>query len=220
MKLINDEWITKDECFDKHFKLIHESVQKFKTLGTKSGLDYDDLFQIGAVGLILAYDRFEAERGFRFSTYAKPVIQGTVYRELRDKGRLVKHTRNSFQISSHIHKQGLQDESVTTIMNHFNIKRDLAREALEVTKGSTTSLQKETIDGLDIESLLGAEDDTSYLYIEDFVNMLSDRDKHLLSLKLQKKTQREISEQIGVSQVQVSRDLHKIGKRLQMYNNL
>ena len=62
--------------------LVHSCAGKFKG----KGIEYDDLFQAGCVGLVKAADGFEPERGFAFSTYAVPVILGEIRRIFRDGG--------------------------------------------------------------------------------------------------------------------------------------
>ena len=70
------------ELIDKNMGLVHSIAKRF----IYSGLDFDDLCQIGALGLIKAVRNFDLSKGVMFSTYAVPVIIGEIRKFLRDDG--------------------------------------------------------------------------------------------------------------------------------------
>ena len=72
----------RDKMIENNIGLVHSIANRFKG----RGVDYDDLFQSGCVGLIKAVDNFDESRGFAFSTYAVPVIMGEIKRIFRDGG--------------------------------------------------------------------------------------------------------------------------------------
>ena len=72
----------RDEIIEKNIGLVHSCAHRF----SGKGIEYDDLFQAGCVGLIKAVDNFNDELGFSFSTYAVPVILGEIKRLFRDGG--------------------------------------------------------------------------------------------------------------------------------------
>ena len=72
----------RDDLICQNSGLVHSCARRF--IGR--GIEYDDLFQAGCMGLVKAADGFEEERGLRFSTYAVPVILGEVRRLFRDGG--------------------------------------------------------------------------------------------------------------------------------------
>ena len=72
----------RNSIVEKNLGLVHSCVKRFKG----RGVEYDDLFQAGCVGLIKAADNFDESRGFSFSTYAVPVILGEMKRVFRDGG--------------------------------------------------------------------------------------------------------------------------------------
>ena len=77
--------ITKREAFiSSNVGLVHSCARRFKG----RGIEYDDLFQAGCLGLVKAYDAFDCERGVRFSTYAVPVILGEIKKLFRDGGTI------------------------------------------------------------------------------------------------------------------------------------
>ena len=73
---------TRDEKIESNLGLVHSCAHKLRG----RGVEYEDLFQAGCVGLIKAVDGFDEERGFSFSTYAVPVILGEMKRIFRDDG--------------------------------------------------------------------------------------------------------------------------------------
>ena len=74
----------RDEIIQQNMGLVHACAHKFKG----RGIEYEDLFQAGCMGLIKATDAFDRERGVRFSTYAVPVILGEMRRLFRDGGTI------------------------------------------------------------------------------------------------------------------------------------
>ena len=75
---------TREEFIEKNLPLVHSICKRF----TGRGIEYDDLYQAGCIGLIKATDNFEESKGFAFSTYAVPVIMGEVRRLFRDGGSI------------------------------------------------------------------------------------------------------------------------------------
>ena len=73
---------SRDKMIEDNIGLVHSIANRFKG----RGVEYDDLFQSGCVGLIKAVDNFDESRGFAFSTYAVPVIMGEIKRIFRDGG--------------------------------------------------------------------------------------------------------------------------------------
>ncbi|MFR1805117.1 MAG: sigma-70 family RNA polymerase sigma factor, partial [Faecalispora jeddahensis] len=76
--------IDRDRMISENIGLVHACAKRFKA----RGVEYEDLFQAGCMGLVKAVDHFEEERGLRFSTYAVPVILGEMRRLFRDGGSI------------------------------------------------------------------------------------------------------------------------------------
>ncbi len=74
----------RDKMIEDNIGLVHSIAKRF----TGRGVDYEDLFQTGCVGLIKAVDNFDESKGFKFSTYAVPVIMGEIRRIFRDGGAI------------------------------------------------------------------------------------------------------------------------------------
>ena len=74
----------RDRFIEQNLGLVHTICRRF----SGKGIEYDDLYQAGCIGLVKAYDAFDQSRGLCFSTYAVPVIMGSVRRLFRDGGNL------------------------------------------------------------------------------------------------------------------------------------
>ena len=104
----------KEELVNNNLGLVHHIVKRF--LGR--GVDLDDLFQIGSIGLLKAIEHFDMDYGVQFSTYAVPMIQGEIKRFMRDDG-IIKVSRsikeNSFKISKAVNEYVQKNEQEPTI---------------------------------------------------------------------------------------------------------
>ena len=84
----------REECIKENLGLVHSICRRF----AGRGIEYDDLYQAGCMGLVKAYDAFDSSRGVKFSTYAVPVILGEIKRLFRDGGA-VKVSRGIKELS-------------------------------------------------------------------------------------------------------------------------
>lgn len=205
--------------------LVKSIVKKF--LGR--GVDFDDLFQIGCIGLIKAIINYKYEYGVRFSTYAVPMIMGEIKRFLRDDG-FIKVSRSVKEIAiKAIHiKEALKKETgeeptigqiaekmdvcsedivfaLDAVRSHISIDEPIQNE-----KGSTRTL-------LDSVSEKEKDDDTviDRILLKEILQKLEAKERQLIILRYFKdKTQSEVASLMGVSQVQVSRLEAKILKKI------
>ena len=90
----------RDVFIEENLGLVHSICKRF----SGKGVEYDDLYQAGCIGLIKATDAFDEDRGLMFSTYAVPVIMGEVRRLFRDGGA-IKVSRSVKELSFHINKE-------------------------------------------------------------------------------------------------------------------
>ena len=89
-----DSTVDREILITENLGLVHSCAHRF----TGRGIEYEDLFQAGCMGLVKAFDAFDTERGVRFSTYAVPVILGEMRRLFRDGGT-VKVSRSLKELS-------------------------------------------------------------------------------------------------------------------------
>ena len=197
------------------------------------GYDYEDIYQIGCMGLVKAINNFDDNYNVKFSTYAVPMIIGEIKRFLRDDG-IIKVSRNVKSLAKKLHfdKEALtkklnRDPSIEELAEFSGINKEEILFALE----SSASMQYlyEVIhqdDGapvllIDKLSENAAEDKnlTEKIALKEVLNSLDTKSRQIIVLRYFKdKTQVELAEELGVSQAQISR-IEK-GALLRMKNKL
>lgn len=209
-------------------KLIAENIPLIKSIVKRFGgrLEYDDLMQLGAMGLVKAVSNFDASFGVRFSTYAVPMISGEIKRFLRDDGA-VKVSRwaktLSAKISQYIdekQKVGEREPTIDELAEHFEVEpQDIvfAMDTSHYLLSLSEPLGDE--DGASIgDKIVGdssPDESLDTLMLRDCIQNLPEREKKIIILRyFRDKTQSEVAKELGVSQVQVSRIECRILKKL------
>ena len=195
-------------------------------------IEYDDLFQIAAIGLIKAVKNFSKDYSVRFSTYAVPMILGEIKRYMRDEGYL-KVSRSlktlSGKITKYIEERIKQDganPTIDEIAKHFGIEQTEIVFALDATR-LPVSLYETTndADGKQTELIehIPTEEDKNMIQrvmLKDMLSRLPIREQKIVILRyFRDMTQSEIAKQMGVSQVQISRLENKILEKLKQFYN-
>lgn len=202
--------MTRDEFIAANIGLVHSCCHKF----TSRGIEYDDLFSAGCIGLIKAVDGFDESRGLKFSTYAVPVILGEIRRLFRDGGS-VKVGRKLKELSLKVNREMERlskklgrEPTISEVAKELNISVEEATEAICASM-PTISLTYEGDDGiheLDLPAPDTEEQLTDNLALHELINVLPERDRKLIKLRYFKsKTQSETAKELGMTQVQVSR---------------
>lgn len=193
------------------------------------GADPEDLFQIGNIGLLKAIDKFDLSYDVKFSTYAVPMISGEIKRFLRDDG-MIKVSRSLKELA---YKAYLCQERLTGASGRDPTVEEIARE-LSVTveeltmameaSGDIESLQKSIYqkDGQEIQlmdRLLGQEPPEEkiidHMLLNDLIQALGQKERQLIYLRyFANHTQSQVGEEMGISQVQVSRMEKKILRQM------
>src|SRR5687767_14444673 len=187
------------------------------------GEQLEDLVQIGCIGLIKAIDRFDLDRGVELTTYATPNIIGEIKRHFRDKGWSVRVPRGlqelNVQLSKLIEEQTVElgrSPTIPELAKAAGAEEELVVEALESGRAySSVSLStgggQDDSGELDPLESLGAEE-PQYEVSEDRAvlapgfRVLDERERKILHLRFFKGlTQSQIAQQIGISQMHVSR---------------
>ncbi|MBQ7579508.1 MAG: sigma-70 family RNA polymerase sigma factor, partial [Clostridia bacterium] len=188
------------------------------------GVPYEDLYQLGCVGFLKAINNFDEKFGVKFSTYAVPMIAGEIKRFMRDDG-IIKVSRAmkalSIKIRSYLEefrKKGEEEPTIDKIATEFNVDKETVVFALDSAK-ETISIYEKTDDKSEnapnlidkIICLDKSEDVIENFVLKNEIDKLEPRDKQILILRyFRGKTQSEVAESLGVSQVQVSRIEAKI----------
>ena len=215
--------MTRDEFIADNIPLVHSLANRFRG----RGIEYEELFSAGSLGLVKAYDNFDESRGICFSTYAVPVILGEIKRLFRDGGA-VKMSRSLKELSLRIQRAREEltkcgrEPTVSELAEYLGISREEAAEAVQASAPPLSLTARE-----DNDDNSGAELD---IPVEGSENSLIDRialrqcmeklprdDRTLIILRyFRSKTQTEVAELMGISQVQVSRRERKILENLRL----
>ena len=215
IKAKNGDKGARDELINGNLRLVLSVIQRF----TGRGENLDDLFQIGCIGLIKSIDNFDINQQVKFSTYAVPMIIGEIRRYLRDNSpvrvsRSIKDTAyKAMQAKEAITKRTNREPTVEEIAKELEISVPDVVMALESIVSPVSLYEPVYSDGGDtiyvLDQVGDNNDDSNWLdeiALKESIKNLSNREKRILSLRfLQGKTQMEVSEEIGISQAQVSR---------------
>ncbi len=212
----------REKFIEENLGLVHSICKRF----TGRGVEYDDLYQAGCMGLVKAYDAFDKERGLMFSTYAVPVIMGEVRRLFRDGGS-VKVSRSVKELYLKItkEKQKLEqvlccEPSVSQIASALSVGEEEVTEAICACQ-ATVSLTYDSDDGVkenDLPTESIEESVTNKLILDEAFKILDDTEKQLMVYRYFKGfTQNKTAQILGISQVKVSRMERKILERLKNF---
>ncbi|MCQ2455192.1 MAG: RNA polymerase sporulation sigma factor SigG [Clostridia bacterium] len=205
----------RNELINGNLRLVLSVVKRFWGRGENP----DDLFQVGCIGLIKAIDNFDLSLNVCFSTYGCPMIIGEIRRYLRDNNsvkvsRSIKDTAYKvMQTKEKIIARTQKEPTVTEIADELGIKREDVVIALESIVDPVSLYEPAYSDNGDalyiLDQVGDKNDDNNWLCeiaIREAIANLSSREKHILTLRfMQGKTQMEVSNEIGISQAQVSR---------------
>ncbi|SFA72835.1 RNA polymerase, sigma subunit, RpoX/SigF [Lentibacillus halodurans] len=217
----------RDILVEGNVRLVWSVVQRF----INRGYDPDDLFQIGSIGLIKAIDKFDLSYDVKFSTYAVPMIIGEIQRFIRDDGsvkvsRSLKETGNKIRKKrDELTKQLGRTPTVLEIAEALNITSEEVVHAEEAAKSPHSIHETVFENDGDPITLLDqiADDDTKWfdkLTLQEAIRRLNERERLILYLRYYKdRTQSEVADRLGISQVQVSRLEKKILKDMKVNMN-
>ena len=212
----------RDELVTMHLPLVQFLARRFRDRGEP----LDDLVQVGTIGLIKAVDRFDPERGVEFSTYATPTIVGEIKRHFRDKGWAIRVPRRLQELrmsigaaTAELSQRSGRAPTVGELAVHLGVSEDEIIEGLEGAQAYSTS---------SLDTPLGGDDDAPMLadrlgdvdpeiesieYRESLKPLLAalpSRERRILALRFfHGMTQSQIAEEVGISQMHVSRLLAK-----------
>ena len=214
-RLKNGDLSVRERLVNGNLKLVLSILKKFYLVNENK----DDLFQIGCVGLLKAIDNFDINYGVKFSTYCVPMILGEIRRYVRDNAS-IRVSRSLKDLAYKANK--LQDElsisfgrspSIKEISKELGVDEYLVVEALDSRKDPVSIFEPIYSDGGDTIYLFDQIEDKknkieieTQLTIKNALKKLSQREQYILDQRyLIGKTQMELSEELGISQAQISR---------------
>lgn len=206
----------RNELIEQNLRLVHSCAHRFRG----KGIEYDDLYSAGCVGLVKAADKFDPELGYRFSTYAVPVILGEIRQLFRDGGA-VKMSRSLKELSvrakaicERYRNDNDEDIPIKTLAGELGVDEYTAAQALNASQ-AVLSLSGDDEGGIDIPVPSQEESLTDSLSLRQVMETLSEDDRGLITLRyFGHKTQLETAKALGTTQVQISRREKKILLRM------
>lgn len=223
----NNDLMAKEKLINGNLKLVLSILRKY----TNRTDNLDDLFQVGVIGLIKAIDNFDLSYNLKLSTYACPMIAGEMRRFLRDNNML----RVSRSLKDLAYRTMQMKEYLTnklgTIPTYEEIAKNLNEDVVDVLVAIESTYEPVSIytpiynDGGDtiylyeqLEDKEKSKDIIDKIDLKKAINKLSKRERSILNNRyIIGKTQMEISEELGISQAQVSRVESSAIKTLKKY---
>ena len=213
-----------EELVRCNMALVRSIVKKY----VNRGVEYDDLYQIGSMGLVKAVKNFDPAYNVRFSTYAVPMIAGEIKRYLRDDG-MIKVSRSlkelagkaaaaQVELSSRLGRDpGIQElaEYMGENPEDISMAMDASRPHISIYE----PVYGDEGDALVMDKLTGSsdgdDDALDRILLQQLMSILEPREQKIIMLRyFRDKTQSEIAVSMGISQVQVSRLESRIMKKL------
>lgn len=201
---------SREEFIESNLGLVHSICKRF----VGRGIDYEDLYQAGCIGLIKATDAFDQTKGFLFSTYAVPVIMGEVRRLFRDGGavkvsRSIKELYLKITKEKQILEQALNREpTINELAQRLNVSCEEITEALCASQ-TTVSLTFEGDNGItetDLPTISCEDEISNKLVLDEAFEKLDETERKILSYRYYNGlTQSRTAQLLNMSQVQVSR---------------
>ena len=206
----------REEFICGNLRLVLRVIQRFYNRGENA----DDLFQVGCIGLIKSIDNFDVSLGVQFSTYAVPMIIGEVRRYLRDNSpmRVSRSLRDTayraLQVREALTRQRGQEPTIEEIAKELDLPKEDVVFALDAIQDPISLYEPVFHDDGDTLYVMDQirdeknthEDWLQHIALGEAMEQLDEREQKILQLRFFKgKTQMEVSEEIHISQAQVSR---------------
>lgn len=212
----NGDTAAREKLIRGNLRLVLSVIQKFLNRGE----NVDDLFQVGCIGLIKAIDNFDISQPVKFSTYGVPMIIGEIRRYLRDNSaiRVSRSMRDTayrvLQAREALMSQNQREPTVEQIAKYLEIPREDVVFAMDAIVDPVSLYEPVYSDGGDAICVMDQVSDTDntdenwieQIALREAIDRLGQREKNILALRFYEgKTQMEVSNEIGISQAQVSR---------------
>lgn len=202
--------MTRDELISENLGLVHSCANKFRN----RGIEYDDLYSAGCLGLVKAADGFDETLGFRFSTYAVPAILGEIKRLFRDGGAikvsrsLKEKSRQAIKLRDEMSVSLGREPTVSELSERLGVNEFETVELLNVAvpPASLTATDEDGERQTDIPVDFGEEQIHNSIALREIIDKMPEMDRRLIELRYYSGlTQTVTAQKLGLSQVQVSR---------------
>ena len=219
----------RNEIVEKYLYIVNILIKKY----LNKGVDSEDLYQVGSMALVFAVERYDASKGYEFTSFATPTIIGEIKRYFRDKGWAIKVPRRLKEISAQISpaKEFLYGKynripTVKELAEYLGYTEEEILEAMEGGQAYSTYSLNQTFDeggdegeGAVLEKYTGREEHGYHSFenaelIKTVLKGLSEKERDIFKRRFfQNETQQDIAEEMGVSQMTISRLEKKIREK-------
>ena len=200
---------------EENLGLVHLCANRFRG----RGIEYDDLYSAGCIGLLKAVEAFDSERGVKFSTYAVPVILGEIKRLFRDGGT-VKVSRSLKELSlktvrarEEMSKKLGREPTLSELSSQLDADECTIAEALSVSLPPVSLTDNSDESGSQIDIAVPAPDTEigDMLALRQILELMEEKDRELIYMRYYKGcTQSATAKKLSMTQVQVSRREKKL----------
>ena len=214
---------------ERYLYIVDILIKKY----LNKGVDYEDLYQVGSMALVFAVERYDPSKGYEFTSFATPTIIGEIKRYFRDKGWAVKVPRRLKEISAQISpaKEVLYGRlnrvpTVKELAEDLNYTEEEVLEAMEGGQAYSTYSLNQTFDeggeegeGAVLEKYTGREEHGYHSFenaelIKSVLKDLSEKEQDIFKRRFfRNETQQDIAQEMGVSQMTISRLEKKIREK-------
>ncbi len=215
----------RNEIVSRYLYLAEIIAKKF----LNRGIDYEDIYQVASIALIKAVERFDPDKGVKFSSFATPTLIGEIKRFFRDKASVIRIPRRIYEVYqkvSHAGESLTQELSrppkIIEIAKYLNISEETVMEIIESNNAYNMQSFDQNVymdDDLELHETIGEEDATfekieNRDFLKKSLDKFNDAEKEFIDMRyFNNRTQKEIAEKLGVSQMYVSRMEKKVLER-------
>lgn len=211
----------RDELVNKYTYIAKILAHRFNGCG----VEFEDIYQVACMGIILAVERFNPNRGVQFATFATPTVLGEIRRFLRDKAKCIKIPRRMYEIfckAENLRKQS-ENVSMEELARLLDMPVETIHEAYKAGDAAfIKSLEDEayTDGGLSLANMVGVDEDGFTLiensdFIKYCMSKMDERETELITARFyDEKPQSVVAKEWGVSQMYVSRMEKKVIDKL------
>lgn len=239
----NLEALFREYCKTRDIKLRNILVEKYLYIAeiiakkfANRGIDYDDLYQVASLALIKALERYDINKGYKFSSFATPTIIGEIKNYFRDKSRIIRLPRKENELLKKLDEAKTQLSATLgrspkpeELAEYLSVTVEEVLELMESTQKANPLSLDYYIDEdneTDLSAVIGHEED-GYVsvenrdFIESIMDKLNDVERKVIYERFyNQRSQKDIADEMGVSQMYISRLERKILRKLKhMFKN-
>lgn len=224
----NGDESARERLIEGNLRLVLSIIKRFE----RRSENMDDLFQVGVVGLIKAIDNFDVDMNVMPSTYCCPMIIGEIRRYLRDNNsiRVSRSLRDmaygALQAKERLMGKKEKEPTIDEIAKEMGVAREQVVLAMDAIQDPVSLFEPVYHEGGDTLYIMDQVKDEKngdkiwldHIYLDEAIDHLTEREKRIVELRFfQGRTQTEVSDEIGISQAQVSRLEKNALKRMRKY---